>query len=157
MSFRDYRTLLLTKEIWGENYYFWFIGDKPPGLKNKDIDPELHPFQAAELLFELAKACLLATFIYNKHGARATITAQLLKETLGNIMMSQEDQLLEQLDPEHIFRWKATDKISHYAHGHGLPVRENTICVSATGQECVGIDVKPVSYTHLTLPTSDLV
>ena len=101
------------------------------------------------MLFELAKACLLTTYIYNKHGARATVTARLLKEILGNIMLSQEDQLLGQLDPEHIFHWRATDKISHYEHDHGLPVRENTICVSSIGQECVGIDVKRVCKNSL--------
>ena len=64
-------------------------------------------------------------------------------------MTSLEDQLLEHLDPEHIFRWKATDKIKHYEHSHGLPVRDNTICVSASGQECVGVDIKQVRKTLL--------
>ena len=149
MSFRDYRYLLLTKEIWGENYYFWFGGDKPQGLKDKQINPELHPMQAAELLFELAKACLLTTFIYNKHGARATVDATMLKETLGNLMQTLQDKLLEQLDQAHIFRWKATDKIRHYEHSHGLQVRDNTICASAAGQDCVGVGQRSIEAANL--------
>ena len=64
-------------------------------------------------------------------------------------MQTLQQNLIEHLDPAHIFRWKATDKIRHYEHSHGLQVRDNTICASAAGQDCVGVDLKKVKEEEL--------
>ena len=49
-------------------------------------------------------------------------------------------------------------QIQHHAGAHGVVGRESVACRKRARREAVAVgDIGPVSYTHLTLPTSDLV
>ena len=70
---RLYQILLLTKAVWGKNYYFYFGGDPGQGVQEKDVmaNPDEHPGAAAQMLMALVKGMTLCRFIQDQHGRRA--------------------------------------------------------------------------------------
>ena len=147
---RAFRTIIMTKEIWGENLYFFFGGDKPNGLKDKEITAESHPRETAELLFSLAKACVLATYIYDEHGRRAKVTATMLRATLGNLMKDFANNLRAQIEPEFIVEWEANRGITEYSKWQEVVVdQDQTLCISVPGTKQEGVDLKRVREKEL--------
>jgi len=58
---RDFRVLVLTAQVWGQNHYFYYGGDRKQGLKESQViaKPMNHPLEAADLLFDMVKGMVL--------------------------------------------------------------------------------------------------
>ena len=150
-EYRQYRLLILTQAVWGRNYFFYFNADKDSGVTDAQViaNPGLYPHVLAGMMMDIMKGLVLCTYVVNKFGEVAVVSAEMLKDTMRNIMKDMEDQCRHELKDEYVFKFKADERVDEANYGnsgatyHSLKLgTKNSFAVEKKGEELVGLDMK---------------